>query len=193
MALFKRTKGGGTVVAKSAQLTGVGGWLGLLIAGLIVLGPLRSVTSTINNISNAESANSALLTNQLWLNYKAAVWVIWGIATTVSIGAGYCLYRIHLPSSVRFAIISLWVIGPGALIADSAALYLAIFRPLNRPLDSGELLGMLVGSLVVSGIWTAYLLKSVRVKNTYRSPLVTTAAPPAASCKVVNGRCGNQR
>jgi hypothetical protein len=169
MALFEKA------VKSTTPLVGVGGWLGLLIAALMVLGPLRSVTLTINNISNAESANNALLTSQYWVDYKAATWVILLIATTVSIGAGYCLYRIHLPSSVRFAIICLWVIGPGMVLADWAAAYLLLFRPLNRPLDSGPFVRTLGVSIVGSFVWTAYLQQSDRVKNTYRSAVVPTA------------------
>ena len=152
-------------------LTGVGGWLTLLVVGLMALGPLRSVERMTAELSKAEAANAALTTNALWMSYKANAWMLWGIFSTVSFGAGYCLYKIHLRRSVHIAIAALWVIGPGFAIADMLNSYLTVLRPMHLPLNTDDLLAATIASAVASAFWTGYLLRSKRVKNTYKVPM----------------------
>lgn len=58
----------------SAELgaTGVGGWLALLIAGLIVLGPLFGSASIAAEIAQLEKLRPDLLASAMYLNFKAA-------------------------------------------------------------------------------------------------------------------------
>jgi hypothetical protein len=76
--------------------------------------------------------------------------------------AGYKLATVHRPASVRFAVVSLWLIGPMAGLAH------LFTRPsfMNR-LQSAEIAGALTGLTLQASIWTAYLLRSKRIKNTF--------------------------
>lgn len=146
-------------------IAGVDGWLAFLVAGLIVLGPLLGVSRLYSEFVAAEQSNPQLLQSALYSSYKTSSWAIFAITTMISISAGYALSSRHRPSTVTFAIACLWVIGPVgdfAYIIASALIFGAI------PSLSPEMVGSIVGSAARSAIWTAYLLRSKRVKNTYR-------------------------
>ena len=147
------------------QLHGVGGWLGLLVVGLTVLGPLLGGSRLSGAFTDAEFKTPQLATFGPWLSYKTEVWVIFGITALISFCTGILLFRFK-PSSVRVAITSLWIVGPGGAIAYIVAAN-SVFRSDIASAMSQAMLPSVIVACIAAAIWTAYLTRSKRVKNTY--------------------------
>ncbi len=148
--------------------SGVGGWLLLLVAGMLVLGPLLGAGRINADIMTAEHQYPALRSLPQWSNFKVATWWTFLAIIAVSIYGGWGLARGRDWSVVRRAKLVLWIAGPvGALI-------LSVVVPLATLGESyaghAQFVGGLLASVIAAGIWTAYLLKSKRVRNTYGPP-----------------------
>ena len=154
-----------TNVPTKKQLHGVGGWLGLLVVGLTILGPLLGGSRLSGAFTNAEFQTPQLVTFSPWLSYKTYIWVIFGITALISFCTGVLLFRFK-PSSVRIAIASLWVVGPGGATAYIVAAN-SVFRKDIASAMSQAMWPSVIAAGIAAAIWTAYLLCSKRVKNTY--------------------------
>lgn len=165
-------------MAKNQYVSGVGGWLRLLIVGLMVLGPLMGLGSLANEFHDAEKQFPQVVTNIQWSIYKLTSWLIFATLAAISFSAGYRLWQIHSSESVRFAILALWLAGPvGNLLYVVSAL--VIFGAQLGGNGLANMTGGLIGSCVAAGIWTAYLKRSVRVRNTYNLLEAAAAAESA--------------
>jgi hypothetical protein len=168
---------------------GVGGWLALLVLGLVVLGPLFNAARINGDLLDAERQYPQLSTMPAWLGYKSGTWITYFAITALSVWAGVGLYRQRGWSAVRRAKIILWIIGPAASIVLGVLLPIVCFG--RSAAGEAEFVGSLIASVLVASIWTAYLARSKRVRNTYPresdspSPLsarqVTTSESQAAS------------
>lgn len=79
--------------------------------------------------------------------------------------AAYGLWRIKRPMTVQLAIGVLWLAGPFVPVmyaAIAASIFNMDFSQALKPFLIG-----IFSTSVQSAIWTGYLVKSVRVKNTY--------------------------
>jgi len=150
---------------KDPEKMKIGGGLALLIFGLMIGGPLWSILSTFNNIEEAIQKYPRLIQLPAWGTYKFTCWAIVLGAATLHISAGYRLWKIHTPASVRFALIALWVAGPGTVLLDILATS-AIFK---TSLDFSTLGPDFFRTLIYTAAWTAYLIVSKRAKNVYNS------------------------
>jgi hypothetical protein len=146
------------------RLRGVGGWLAFLCVIFLFLSPARTVITTWMDIGSAEQEMPALAGIAAWQSLKLYAWSIAVLASGLSIYAGWQLNMVHRPSSVRLAIAMLWGLGPGLVLIDSAILSVAFGVPL---MVDPEMTRELARTFVAAGLWTAYLLLSRRVKNTY--------------------------
>jgi hypothetical protein len=145
-----------------AQFDGVAGWLGFLVASLIVLGPILSIVTTALELSNTEQLNPWVQYNPLW---KTALFIAWGSVAAyslVSIYAGIRLLRKHVPSSVVIAILCLWVAGP--LLTWAGLIALSDAGAETNAADAGAALGR---PIIWATFWTLYLIFSKRVRVTY--------------------------
>jgi uncharacterized membrane-anchored protein YitT (DUF2179 family) len=144
-------------------LKGVGGWLAILVVGLIFVVPIRELIGLVGLFGSVSSLPG-------WQLFK-----IWTLAMSltvggISIGAGVALLTRHQPSTVTFAMVALWVVGPGGIIS----LLLVMGTTLGRAIVDRavpEMIGTVISVCITSVVWTAYLLRSRRVKNTYYSQL----------------------
>ncbi len=143
---------------------GVGGWLLLLVAGLMFLGPLMGAGRINADIMSAESQYPNLLTVPAWGTFKSATWWSFLVVCCLSFYAGLGLARGRDISVVKRAKILLWIIGPAASIVMGLFIPLAVFGKIE---SDPQFFGALIASVIVSAIWTAYLSKSRRVKATY--------------------------
>lgn len=150
----------------SYQLKGVGGWLKLLIVGLCILGPLVSCGQHAGEIAKAEAANPSLTSLDAWQSFVTySNWaLLFSLAITFS--AGYRLWKIHTPQSVRFAILAMWIAAPVSALFQIVAAHFSIG---TAALSSagGEIAVGVIRGWIVALVWTLYLLMSKRVKNTY--------------------------
>ena len=127
------------------QLRGIGGWLFFFLLTFAVFTPLRATVEALVEIRG--SADPDVVT---------ATWILLGayLVFTWAVTAWFVLVR--KPSSVWLVIVVMWVEalgGAALLILDGAADFAAMGA---------------VTAFVYPGVWTAYLLKSQRVANTYR-------------------------
>lgn len=144
---------------------GVGGWLALLVVGLTILGPLLSFGMTSGEISSTERDYPELIGNDLWEQIKAITWTALGIQVVITFTAGFRLTNAFRPSSVRFAIFALWFSGVGITVITFVLM--ANLSGFDSAAVEAELARGVVQGTITAGIWTAYLLLSKRVKNTY--------------------------
>lgn len=138
---------------EAQALSGVGGWLLFLIISLIFFGPLLTIALNYSELSITDENNASPLSSEEWQYF---VWLSWAMVAAyciVSAAAGLLLLKRHKPSTIPIVIAVIWIIGPILAFAGVAV--------------EGGLLGGEGRSLILAIIWTAYLLRSKRVKNTY--------------------------
>lgn len=144
---------------------GVGGWLLLLIVMLAVYTPVMGFRNLYYDFIVSARALPALEANQAWVQYRMVVWVIFAIMCFFCLAAGYALWRIKRPMTVQLAIGVIWLVGPIVPLIHAAAAS-AIFH-----LDFAQTIKpfyvLIAASAIQCAIWTGYLLRSSRVKNTY--------------------------
>lgn len=147
-------------------LVGVGGWLAFFVIALCVLGPFQAISNTMNEFQTLESANAGATALESWQNYKLGAWTLIGFSVALRLVAGILLTSIHKPFSVHFTIAVLWI----TPIVTSIGTYLLIYMLFGANTATGSqegVLSELIIGLTIATVWTAYLLKSLRVKNTY--------------------------
>jgi hypothetical protein len=132
----------------------------------MVLGPLRTIGEAMNSLGMAERQYPGLLAMPAWANYKIACWIMVAGISAAMIWAGNALRKHHAPSSVDAAIYVLWatpiLTALGDYLASSIFLEISASDYFGR-----EVLTALAQGLLCAAIWTAYLKRSRRVKNTY--------------------------
>lgn len=143
------------------DLMGVHGWLRFLVIIMMFLAPLVFLTQTYSSLQDIATHQPILASNPLWYRYKAIVWTLTFIAVTTSIAGGYRLWKVHRPSSVWVAAMALWVCGPGATAIGVMVAFLTLKAVHPNLLD------VVNKAFVWAAIWTGYLYRSIRVKNTY--------------------------
>lgn len=149
-----------------SDIQGIGGWLLLLIVGLMIIGPLFGLIKISHDIRDAVEKYPQLVGISQWQNFKLATWIIFASSAAISFVAGYRLWKIHSRKSVRFAIIANWLEGPlqNVLYNISAVIIFDTHAGLEQMITKRVII-----SCIGAGTWTAYLLLSDRVKNTYKS------------------------
>ena len=145
--------------------TGLGGWLMLLVMGMIVLGPLMGAGRLHSDFVTAELQYPNVSTMDVWKTFKSAVWWTFLVSAAISFYGGFNLANGRDFKVVRQAKIILWLTGPVASIVMAVLIPFIIFGK-AEPSDP-KFVGGLMASLVAASIWTAYLSKSKRVRNTY--------------------------
>ncbi len=144
-----------------ADPAGIGGWLALLIVWMVVLRPVAGVYMLSMMQANS-LANPAILANSTWLINTSTFWIIFLIVAALSIYAGLRLWRDRSPAAVRTAIVILWIYSP---IAAADLLIARAFLEGRVPWPNAAL--TIAINLVIAAVWTAYLMRSRRVRNTY--------------------------
>ena len=151
---------------------GVGGWLALLVVGLTILGPLLEYGMIWNSYAGLELANYAqtgtLELNQLQKNVKSIDILYFLINSLLSMMSGFILLTKYQPIAVRFCIGAFFA--RGLLVPVIAALHVNNLEFVDASTASAvinDTVSAIVRNLFVAGAWTAYLLLSKRVKNTY--------------------------
>ena len=142
--------------AAMLELKGVEGWLGFLAVSLVMLGPLITSAITAVDINDLKSLYPETVGTPQWNNVVAGSWAATIAYSAISIFAGYRLFKHHVPRTVPIVIACMWVDGP--------ILGILTFAMFEGDARAG---GDVARSVITTGVWTAYLLRSKRVKNTY--------------------------
>lgn len=149
---------------EQGTISGVGGWLLLLVIGLMFLGPLMGAGRINADFMSVEDKYPNLKTVAEWGTYKSATWWTFLLVCCLSFYAGLGLVKNRSILAVKRAKIILWVIGP------LASLILGVFLPVlifGKSEPDPQFVGSMIASIIAAAIWTAYLSKSKRVKATY--------------------------
>lgn len=153
------------MIEKDSGPHGVGGWLALLVAGMVVLGPLLGIGRTYGEFAAAERQYPALAQVAEWSSFKTVEWIALLIFCAISIYGGLGLATKRTPDAVFKAKLVLWFNYPISVVVTAMIIPATMFP------DSGKEAAMaipsLVASLIAVAIWAAYLNRSKRVKNTY--------------------------
>ena len=143
------------------DIRGIGGWLLVFVILLMLVGPALAGLSIIAELQAAAVDEPEWATTIDYEDALIGAWFVWGFTTLLAMIAGLLLIFRRKPSSVWTTISILWIIGPTLnllLLLDSYSV--------GESITAESWVGM-VRSLIPAGIWTAYLLLSDRVANTY--------------------------
>jgi len=157
---------------EQSTVSGVGGWLLLLILGLMFLGPLMGAGRIDSDFMSAENQYQNLKTLAEWGTYKSATWWTFLFVCCLSFYAGLGLVKGRNMLVVKRAKIILWVIGPLANLMQGVFLPVLTF---GKSESDPQFVGGMIGSIIVAAIWTAYLSKSKRVRATYGNNTPSTS------------------
>jgi RNA polymerase subunit RPABC4/transcription elongation factor Spt4 len=144
---------------------GVGGWLLLLVAQMMVIGPVLGVVYSRGFLILAEENSPHLIHWEAWTTYKTMWWITLGIIAIISFFGGWKLLKTHKWSSVRTAVAVLVITGP---VAHLFSFFVIPYFSLGIiESDSSQIIGKLIASLIYPCIGMSYLSRSMRVRNTY--------------------------
>lgn len=144
--------------------TGVGGWLGLLVVGLVFLGPLLGAGRIYADILAAENQTPELLNIARWAQFKTSSWWCFAVICLISISTGLRLYSSRRMAIINQTILALWVMGPVGVFVMNVAIPIAVF---GKTLPMPETIAILLSASLPAFVWSWYLLKSKRVQYTY--------------------------
>ena len=144
---------------------GVGGWLLLLVVGMMVLGPLLGGGRINYEIVMSERQYPDITSLEQWKTYKVLTWWIFFASASISFYGGWGLARGNDRTAVSRAKAILWITGPGASLALGILVPIIVFGESNA--GSAQFVGAFIGPIIAATIWTTYLAKSKRVRNTY--------------------------
>ena len=148
-----------------AERAGIGGWLALLIAWMVVFRPIAGVYM-LTMLQAHSLADPIALESNNWLVDTSTFWIIFLIVAALSIYGGLRLWRDRSPAAVKTAIIILWIYSP---IAAVDLLIARAFLEGRVPWPNAALtIGI---NLAIAAVWTVYLKRSQRVRNTYQGPV----------------------
>jgi hypothetical protein len=145
------------------HLAGIGGWLAFFLISIGILRPLSLVASVRGQLY-ADPRLAGFYGDQWWL-VEGGEWLI----VAASIGGlwfmAWRLTKVENWTSVRIAVAGLWLVDFGGRLLE-----LLLVGSTGRVAAArlGEVIApQLVGPLIIDTLWTAYLLRSRRVANSY--------------------------
>ncbi len=146
---------------QEAGPSGVGGWLLLLVVGMMFLGPLLSAGLMQGGFYGIETDYPGLTSISEWNRFKLVSWWAFIGFSAVSFYGGWGLVRRRDWSAVKMAYAALWISQPiASLIMETLIPFMVLGAPPTvEPQFFSE--------IIAAGIWTAYLSKSKRVRATY--------------------------
>ena len=136
----------------------------MLIAWMVLLRPLSGAALLIQ-MHMAAAQDFTIIQNSTWLINTSIFWLIFLVVAALSIYGGVRLWRDRSDASVRAAIWILWITTPIAAVA-----LLISQAYLQGNVTVADAIQKMALNVVVAGAWTLYLLKSKRIKMTYKKP-----------------------
>ncbi|MBZ9740403.1 MULTISPECIES: DUF2569 family protein [unclassified Mesorhizobium] len=153
-------------------LVGFGGWLMLLAIGQ-TLSPLRTVADLANSIEGYQQLMP--LPNGPLAVYGEVALNLAFLAIQLSVLVFMLRRSRHFP---RLFLLQ-WLAIPAVFILDTILISSALDVPLSQVLAGGDGLVAPIISVVVTGLWVAYVFKSIRVRNTFDRGAAAAQVAPA--------------
>jgi hypothetical protein len=144
-----------------AEPAGIGGWLALLVFWMVVLRPVAGVYM-LNQLQAGSLADPVIIENSSLLINTSTFWIIFLFVAALSIYGGLRLWRDRSPAAVTTAIVVLWIYSPVA-----AADLLIARQFLEGRVTWPNVVTTVTINIAIAAIWTVYLKRSQRVRNTY--------------------------
>jgi uncharacterized membrane protein (UPF0182 family) len=141
---------------------GIGGWLGFFLITLGVIGPLRILINTYGLFADPRVA-AAYGDRWTMLGAAEAVLIVLNLGALAFLVWRFFAYRTW--QTVRICIVGIWLLPIVVTVLETLVVTLIGGIPAG-PLMM-QMLPDLFQALIYATIWTAYLLRSVRVANTY--------------------------
>jgi hypothetical protein len=145
------------------HLAGIGGWLAFFWISITFLGPLSLIASMSGQLYGDETVAAAF--GDKWPMVQAGEWFLAALSVAGMWFLSWRLMKVETWKTVKIVIAGLWIIGMGGPLLE------VLLIGATGLVDAGTLgktLGEeLVRPLIASTIWTAYFLRSRRVRNTY--------------------------
>jgi hypothetical protein len=144
-------------------LVGVGGWLAFFIITLCL--------NAFATLVNAFQVSAIPGTARFGADWTAYLALTWGLSAAKAAAFGYMAWRLNarqFAATPRIVIRGLWIVAvlPGFLDALGGMALLGL-----SAYDAGRSMGTeLFRPMIYAAVWTAYLLRSERVANTYADP-----------------------
>jgi Kef-type K+ transport system membrane component KefB len=151
-------------VVANQNPSGVGGWLLLLVVGLIFLGPVMGAGRINLDLMSVEAQYPNIKNISEWNTYKSATWWTFFGVCCLSFYAGLGLAKDRNIQVVKRTMVVLWIVGPVASLILGMLLPILIF---GKSEPNPQFIGTMIASVIAATIWTTYLYKSKRVKSTY--------------------------
>ena len=146
------------------ELEGVGGWLAFFLVTLGVFTPIGTLFS-VYQLSQITSFDPSM--DQMFRSVVLAEWVMAALICLAAWHAAARFLMVRRWSTVLIAIGTLWLITLTALLIEPlVASWISGFPVSQLMVAEGPM--TFIRPIVYSTIWTAYLLNSERVANTYR-------------------------
>jgi hypothetical protein len=152
-------------MSQPVYLKGIGGWLTFLVVGLCLLHPLFGAYQGVQNFTAAESNPTSFASLAAWASYKQAAWALFAVVSALRILAGASLLLSRQRSAVLFTVAVMWL----CPLLSAAGDCLLLFRYFGQALSTtaAESMRQLLVAWFWAAVWSGYLFKSVRVRNTY--------------------------
>jgi hypothetical protein len=147
----------------SRALTGVNCWLAFFVLTLAVFAPLGVLTNRFADLFGSPATAAAF--GDRWVVMQAASGSIGAATIALSWYMAWRLMKVQQWQTVRIVIGGLFVIAIVPSLLDIIAVSIIARMPLSRIADLVDV--QTVRPLIYAAVWTAYLLRSERVANTY--------------------------
>ena len=149
------------------ELKGVGGWLAFFLVTLGVITPGVSIFMTLRSFNDPQLA---YLPEGLVQTLTTIDLATLAVAVALCWFATYRFLKLFNWTTVKIGIATLWALAFINVLAVPLLVSWSTGLPMGIVFESGGP-QLIIRPLIYAGIWTAYLLKSVRVRNTYGQQL----------------------
>ncbi len=148
------------------ELRGVRGWLAFFVLALCALGPALELVQQVGDFASARQNMAGTALASRWASYETVAWVVFAVTVLLRWAAGFMLLRVFRRVSVRVAVAVLFATPLLSQLGNLGAIAAAFGDSAARA-AGGEVVAGLLRGLLIAAVWTAYLMRSRRVGNTY--------------------------
>ncbi len=146
---------------------GMGGFLSFFTFMISVFAPLSQLGRISSVIRESEEKLPFLKDSIDWSNLVSITWMLAGIYIVAYCYAGIILRSDFRKETIDKVVAIMWACGPVLSIAMNSVNNYYYNKIDPDIIASDGFNGQLIGTIILAALWTAYLVRSKRVQNTY--------------------------
>lgn len=146
------------------RLTGLRGWLLLLVLTLGLFSPLRLIYHAFASLY-ARDVVARMGQEPGWPAYRVAETITFCAHIAILLFMAWRLVKVRHWSSVRLCVAGIWAATLGLLLVECALGVILLGATADQMIDIA--FGPAIQGAIFCSLWTGYLLRSRRVANTY--------------------------